>query len=589
MSGNAQTFTFTAKLVDAVSVTSRQIAGSVQTTATVLRSLEIQASSTFKAIESGGQRTGGAFDLLIPKAKTVLSLIAAIGTAAVFSFHQLDKFADKSLERYGSRESQIRSYEQLFKDKGEARYEYGRGLQIGQETNLTSAQVLAAQRQLATAGLRGAPAHDLLSGILDLSTAAPDEERQSVLKRSAYAIKEIQTMGKLRSRQLNFQLGTAGLDVGLVHQAIAEGRGFQADKNSKLSVRDQQSEFVEKLLKHGNIRSDEGLKAIATALSRQFNDGGKLGGFAKNQAGTIANLQSNRAEALENLQKSFDADILPAVKRYKDALKESAALMSTNTKEGQNLRTVLADISNTGIGLKTIFENFTSGFVESFGESYVNALKDMGVTTIGMENSLTNASAAAKDFGNAIGKVGGVVAWVVHQFDKLSKVGNVATHALKADAAFLRGDFKGYAKEVSAAVLAARTPSTDNQETAAQARARVQKELDDFAYAQAGNKGGGVTPGGRAPVKGIAVAPTAIGGGHPGSGGDAGGGHGGGSGSGGGSGGGVYRSGGMKIGTLHVEVHLGHGDWGAQKETIRQEMPGVLKESLEKAITEMGL
>ena len=349
-SGANPTFNFTVKLTDQVSTTNRQIQAGVVTTAQMMRKLEIQVQTTFSGMESHGKKAGGMFDLLIPKAQTLLAVIGAIGAAAAYAFHKLNDFSNESLRAYSSREAQVKSYEQLFKSREEARFEYGRALSIAQQTPMTAEDVLKTQRQLAVAGLRGEHAHELLSGILDLGTAAPDEERSQVLKRSAYAIKEIQTMGKLRSRQLNMQLGTAGLNVGLVHDVIAEGRGFVADKNSKLSEHDQRADFVEKLLRKGQVRSDEGLQAIKIALSRQFDDGGKLGSFAKNQSGTIATLQSNRDEALENLRKSFDADLLPAVRRYKQALKESADAMSTNTESGKNLRTVLADISNTGIG-----------------------------------------------------------------------------------------------------------------------------------------------------------------------------------------------------------------------------------------------
>lgn len=537
-------------------------------------------------------------DSLIPKAKTLISALVAIGVAAYEAFKALNDFSNEALKNYASRESQVKSYEKLFGDRDVARFEYGRAQQISTRTNLTSDQTLSAQRALTIGKIKGPLAHDLLAGITDLGTLASDEDRGSVIKRSAYAMREIQTMGKLRSRQLNMQLGSAGLDVSEVHRVIAENHGFHANKKSKLSTHDQMSDFADALIRKGAIRSEEGLKAIAIALSRQLNDGGKLGGFASNQAGTITSLQTNKDKALKVLQTSFDSDILPSVRAYKEALKDSFKAMDANTNSGKNLRVVLADISNTGIGLKAIFEEFSASFITGFGESYNRALKDMGITTIGVENGLLNTTEAAKKLATAISGIGYAVGWVIHQFDDMGRYGDVIRHMYAGDKGFIKMATGGSLKEKYAGAkeyfgamgdigLDIKRAKTSDLETPAQVADRLRKEMDTFSLATAGSKDGGTNKGGKGhrAVSAVSASVEDAEGGSSAGGGAA---HGGGGGEAGG-GGGSFRSGGLKIGVLHLELHVG-GHWDDHaKQAIRDESPVVLKEMLEKAIVEMGL
>jgi len=536
-----------------------------------------------------GQNNSSVFEGMAGTATKFGFVIGSIAGAVALATRELIKFGNVSLKAFGERESQITAYRSLFKgDLGQAELQYGRAQAIGEKTNLTSAEVLKAQQALFTGGIHGAEADKMLAGGLDLATAAPDNERKQRLDSYTRAIRQIVGKGKLQSEELTGQLGEAGLNTSFVKEAIAQGRGFKG-KNQK-----DISDFAEKLLRNGDVGSDEGLRAIRLALSKQFNNGGKLGGFATEQAGTIASLQSNRDEAFDKIQKSYNAEMLPSVKVYKDALKSSTKALDVNTVQGNNFRTVLADLANTSIGLKAAWESFTTGFFEGFSKSYTSTLEKMGVTSEGLSNGLTTLTTQMVTLGNWIGdNLGPGVARLTHMLDSLGNEFHIIGLYLSGDVK--KGwEARKFANTVSAANerLIERKFGDKSDADPKKSRDQAKAEMERFGTNEGVGKGGGavsldgeVRDGFGNIIKRAAPARIAVGkkrgSGDSGTGGSAGGA--------GESGGAVIHGGGIKIGTMHLEMHLHGNSWDEVKHIIASEATGEVKQLFEKLATEMGV
>lgn len=511
--------------------------------------------------------------------------LVSVGAAAAGAIYKLMQFGDTSLKAFASREGQVNAYKQLFKgDLGEAENSYGKGLKIGQLTDLTSSQVLKAQQAIYTAGYHGLDAEKLLAGGLDVATAAPNEERESRLKMYTDALRRIKGREHMSIGDLNRSLGAIGIDSGLIKEYIAKyGFGFKSKNKADIA------EYVDKQLTDKQVNPELATKAIKYAISQQFNQGGKLGGFATSRIGSIESLQSNREEAFENIQKSYNSEMLPSVKAYKSALTSATNALDVNTKQGSNFRTVLADLANTSIMLKTAWEEFSTGFFQSFGQGYTDALKEMGINATTLKDGVSEVARAARELGKSFTWLGSIAAKISHSFEE------DIVPALEFTKAIYTGNFKeAYAihKQQQSRYLGKKVKEVDNgfKSTADESM----EAMERFGTNEGATKGGGrkdldgnIVDGRGELIR--PIEPPRMFKGKKGKGSGAGRGESDGEGSisNAGSAGSV-TGGGVKIGTVHVEMHLHGATWDENKQLIETEGPAVLKQLLEKALTEMG-
>ena len=583
---------------------SRMLENSFKNTASQAQTLGAKIHYSAKEID-GMNRSSNSLNATLHNMNNWLSVLRTgynlLSGAIDQTIGRLVRFGNSSLEAFSSRESQVTAYTQLLRgDRGEAENTYGKALKMGQLTNLTSAQTLDMQSQLMIGGLRGKELEKMTAGGLDLATAAPDEERTTRMHGYTRAIRQILTKGYLSNEELTKQLGDAGLNVGMVKEAIGAGRGI---KGNRADV----SQAVDKLIRDKQIgavgENSEAMRAIRIGLSNQFNQGGKLGTFATSQAGSIKALESNRLEAFENIQKSYNAEMLPSVRAYKDALTKSTANLDVNTKTGNNFRTVLADLANTGIGMKTAWESFTTGFFESFSTSYTNALKEMGINSGDLGTKMSEIGSAAKSLGEWFGKLGSMTASLIHAFDD---VGLFFKYFMDSMGKYLKGDIKGGLEaEATYRVIKAARGTKEVQSLSANemeefkrtgkmppsgevSRANSINDYTNFGTTDGVTKGGGtfdasdrergnipkVEPARRAAKQGRGR----------GSGDGDGASHGGTS-----SGSTTISGGGIKIGTMHLEMHLHGSSWDEVKHIIEQEGPSQVKQLFERIATEMAV
>lgn len=368
-------------------------------------------ASRMPALFEGAGAAVGAFAIAIGAAIAVVAGLA----------YAINKFTDSAIQAFSQRAASIRSYTTLLGDAKKAELEYFKASQLAQRIDLTQEQTEGAQNRLIVAGFRNnGPNRDLDKALLtavDLAAVRPENERQTALKSVALAFSQIRNKGRLQSEELNRQLGQY-LNIGMVKDEIASTMGVKRDQ-------------VDKLIQQGRVSSDVGIAAVEKATLRQLGTN-RLGEFSTGSAGSLTALLSNKDEAFTNLLKSIDSDQLPGIQRYKKSIEDLTQSMTMGTESGNNLRLVFEDVSNVGANLKSVGNDFLTGFLTSFADSYKQALEEFGFSAEGSKSAFDNLSAAAKWLGEALGKVGYVAAYMVHGFERIGVIFGVISDGASA-------------------------------------------------------------------------------------------------------------------------------------------------------------
>jgi len=305
----------------------------------------------------------------------------------------------------GERSATIRAYTQLTGSKEQANLELYRAQSYAQKTDFTSEAIEKSQARLMAQGFRGQELYSTLFAASDLAAIMPGNKNET-LERVTMAMSQIRAKGKLQGEELTQQLAEAGLNTALVKQQLMKSLGLKSTGE------------VDKLMGKGQISADVALPAIQRAILQQLGTS-RAGEFATSSAGSVTALESNRAEAIKNVLKGFDADEnLPAMERYKKALTDQGRLFNINSKTGKDLSLVVQDLANASLEAKSAVNEFVSGFVESFSDSYAKTLAKEGRNDIGSSIDQLDM------LGRAIGRLGSVASMAVGRTDGL--VGSLA-------------------------------------------------------------------------------------------------------------------------------------------------------------------
>ena len=305
----------------------------------------------------------------------------------------------------GERSATIRAYTQLTGSKEQANLELYRAQSYAQKTDFTSEAIEKSQARLMAQGFRGQELYSTLFAASDLAAIMPGNKNET-LERVTMAMSQIRAKGKLQGEELTGQLAEAGLNTTIVKEQIRKAMGLKSTGE------------VDKLMGKGQISADVALPAIQRAILQQLGTS-RAGEFATSSAGSVTALESNRAEAIKNVLKGFDADEnLPAMERYKKALTDQGRLFDINSKTGKDLSLVVQDLANASLEAKSAVNEFVSGFVESFSDSYAKTLAKEGRNDIGSSIDQLDM------LGRAIGRLGSVASMAVSRTDGL--VGSLA-------------------------------------------------------------------------------------------------------------------------------------------------------------------
>ncbi len=310
-----------------------------------------------------------------------------------------------AISAMGERSATIRAYTQLTGSKEQANLELYRAQSYAQKTDFTSEAIEKSQARLMAQGFRGQELYSTLFAASDLAAIMPGNKSET-LERVTMAMSQIRAKGKLQGEELTGQLAEAGLNTTIVKEQIRKAMGLKSTGE------------VDKLMGKGQISADVALPAIQRAILQQLGTS-RAGEFATSSAGSVTALESNRAEAIKNVLKGFDADDnLPAMERYKKALTDQGRLFDINSKTGKDLSLVVQDLANASLEAKSAVNEFVSGFVESFSDSYAKTLAKEGRNDIGSSIDQLDM------LGRAIGRLGSVASMAVSRTDGL--VGSLA-------------------------------------------------------------------------------------------------------------------------------------------------------------------
>lgn len=350
----------------------------------------------------------------------LLSRGLSVGAAAWSAF---DRGGDFAIKAMGERSASIRAYTQLLGgDKKGAALEYYRVQEFSQKTDFSSLQIEQAQARLLAQGFRDKDLYATLFSAADLAAIMPGDKNQT-LERVTMALAQIKGKGKLQGEELTGQLAEAGLNTSLVKQQIAKSLGIKVGD-------------VDKRMSQGQISADVAIPAIQRAILAQLGTG-KAGEFATSSAGSLTALISNRDEAMQNLLKGFDADAnLPGMDRYKKALQEQGKLFDINSKTGRELSLVIQDLSNAAVDAKSGWAEFTSGFIESFADSYNREARRTGRD---FEGDAARASDALERLGRSLGALGVVAATAAGNTNNvIGQMANLLNNSIEQESAVLR-------------------------------------------------------------------------------------------------------------------------------------------------------
>lgn len=331
---------------------------------------------------------------------SALSLVERTFGAASRIWGAADAAGSYALSAMGQRTSTMRAMTQLTGSREQAGLEFYRGQQFSQRTDFTSEQIEKSQTRLMAQGFRDKELYATLFAASDLAALMPGNKNET-LDRVTMALSQIKSKGRLQGEELTQQLAEAGLNTTLVKQQLMGAYGLKSTQD------------VDKLMAKGGVSADVALPAIQRAILQQLGTT-KAGEYAAGSSGSVQALISNREEAVKNILKGFDADEnLPAMERYKKALSEQGRLFDQNSKTGGQLSLIMQDLANTAVEGKSAWAEFQTGFIESFSQSYTDALSKQG------RNFASSSIDQLDLLGRSIGRLGSVASAAVNSTDGL--------------------------------------------------------------------------------------------------------------------------------------------------------------------------
>ena len=349
------------------------------------------------------QRFGGAVQGVtksFTELASALYLVERTFGAASRVWGAFDAAGSYAISAMGGRTSTIRAMTQLTGSRDQAALEFYRGQQFSQRTDFTAEQIEKSQTRLMAQGFRDKELYATLFAASDLASMMPGNKNET-LDRITMALSQIKSKGRLQGEELTQQLAEAGLNTTLVKQQLMGAYGLKSTQE------------VDKLMSKGGVSADVALPAIQRAILAQLGTA-RAGEYAAGSSGSVQSLISNREEAVKNLLKSFDADQnLPAMDRYKAALKEQGRLFDINSKTGGQLSLIMQDLANTALDGKSAWTEFQTSFIESFSQSYTEALSKQG------RNFVSSSIDQIDMLGRSIGRLGSVASMAVNSTDSL--------------------------------------------------------------------------------------------------------------------------------------------------------------------------
>ena len=521
----------------------------------------ITLNANMGKLSDGAKGAHGGITDLAAGAHLAREAVHLLAEAVKTAYELIDKFGDKAISAFNERQSSLRAYTALLGDSTKATQEFGKAQQLALLTPFLSSQIESAQKQFFVAGLRNDDANKAtgrsgqadraLLALSDYSSLAADKNQS--LEKGSQVLSKIKAEGYLDRKHMMELPVDLGVSASILKEEIGKIIG----------VKDPHG--VDKAIAGRQVSYDTFQAALEQTDLRQFGQK-RLGSMASGGAQSLEVALVNQGEQVKNLLKTFDAEKeLPGVQRYKQALADQASAFNVSTDAGKETVLTLQSFADTSMNLKATWEDFTTGFVESFSKSYNATMETLGLN----EDKWKEAGVSATSLGETIGNVGKFAAYGVHALEDLGKALDWLVDQVSGTVRYFKGLWHLSAAEMTVAYGKRWNEKTgeledDGTEAMEKENKRQAKEYKEIQSALA-DWGSGSGTGGGPPAPGnplaagvqIKKAVQATAHARAGGGRGAGGGEGGGGGSGGGGGGDSHDH--ITTNHIHVEIIAQHG------------------------------
>jgi len=360
----------------------------------------------------------------------VVNVVKELGHLIAKPFEALAEFGNKAQEAFGERINTLRAYNALLGDSKKATEEFQWAQGFAMANPFTSSEVEDVQKRMLASGMNADQARASTAGIMDLATLkGTGPEGKKALQAGSAMFAEVGEQG-LSLRTMRALSQDFGISMTRIQVELAKLVGEKTDEASleKLQKRISKGEWS------GETGGRVGQLAVLNMIKNLVGEK-NLGEFAMGGAQTVEVAQSNQGEQLKNLLKTFDSEVLPGVKAYKEALAEQGALFNSNTMAGEQMSRMLQDTASASFQMKTVWESFTNGFLESFTATWNEAGKEAGTG----EEGVKSLSESMKSMGSIIGGLAGPIRGTLDFMSELSPVVTVLGTALATLVTIVRG------------------------------------------------------------------------------------------------------------------------------------------------------
>ena len=382
------------------------------------------------AAKRGADATRG----LVVTLGDAIGVVKELGALIAEPFKALNEFGNKAQEAFAEKINTLRAYNALLGDSKKAAAEFQWAQGFAMANPFTSSEVEDVQKRMIASGMSTEQARAATAGIMDLATLkGTGVEGKKALGAGSAMFAEVGEQG-LSLRTLRALSQDFGLSMTRIEVELAKLVGEKTDEAGleRLRKRISKGEWS------GEAGGRQGQLAVLNMVKGLVGEK-NLGEFAMGGANTVEVAQSNQAEQLKNLLKTFDSEALPGVAAYKEALKEQGVLFNSNTEAGDKMSAMLQDLSSSSFQMKTVWENFTNGFLESFAATWTQASAEAGTG----EDGIKSLSDAMKSMGEVLGGLAGPMRDTMEFFKDLgpvfTAVGVAVTTVFAAVKSFVSG------------------------------------------------------------------------------------------------------------------------------------------------------
>lgn len=288
-------------------------------------------------LESVGLSAGGLQTAVLGIGAALVTASAAFGA---FAMHEL-----------AFKESTLASFKLMLGTRQAAKDLFGESLQLAKQTPFGEGDVVGSYKELMSAGFSQKEVPIVFQALGDV--AAASGFKKEAMGMITTQLSQVKGVGKLQMMDLKQIIGwTAPAGVGLnkVYEQIAKIRGIS-------------KEAVPALLSGGQVKADEGIFAIISAIKEA--SGGKVGNVMVEQSKTLTGEMTRLKAAAANAFLALDLDNLPGFEAVKNFLHMINGLFAAGTPTAERFEHVIKGLVNDlGVGLFGDFtpDDMTTGF-----------------------------------------------------------------------------------------------------------------------------------------------------------------------------------------------------------------------------------